>query len=83
MVQKNLVNDLKWKDRGVRQAPFAVLMGARMPAALVEIGFISNPEQEIKLKRSSHQERLAKALFEAIADYNRGLIRGDIKRDEM
>jgi len=83
MVQRNLVNDLKWKDRGVRQAPFAVLMGARMPAALVEIGFISNPEQEIKLKRSAHQERLAKALFEAIADYNRGLIRGDIKRDEM
>ena len=78
-VQSRLVSDVKGKDRGTRQAPLAVLMGARMPAALVEIGFISNPSQEVKLNRDSHQERIAQALYGAIADYNRSLIRGEIR----
>jgi N-acetylmuramoyl-L-alanine amidase len=81
MVQGSLVKRLGWKDRGVRQAPFAVLMGARMPAALVEIGFISNPEQEIKLNRASHQDRIARALYDAVADYHRSLLRGEIGRE--
>ena len=68
---------MKGKDRGVRQAPLAVLMGARMPATLVEIGFISNPSQEIKLNRDAHQDRIARALFDAISEYNRKLIRGE------
>ena len=80
MVQKRLVADLKGRDRGVRQAPLAVLMGARMPAALVEIGYISNPEQEVKLNRRSHQDQIAKALYRAVEDYHRALIRGEIKR---
>lgn len=75
-IQKGMVGSLSGSDRGVRQAPLAVLMGARMPAVLVEIGFISNPEQEIRLNRSSHQDRIASALFEAIADYNRSLMFG-------
>jgi len=79
-VQKSLVRSMKGKDRGVRQAPLAVLMGARMPATLVEIGFISNPSEEIKLNRDSHQERIARALFDAISDYNRELIRGEAGR---
>jgi len=80
MVQQSLVKNLRGKDRGVRQAPLAVLMGARMPAALVEIGYISNPEQEVKLNRDSHQEQIAKALYRAVESYHRGLVRGDIKR---
>ena len=80
MVQKSLVKNLRGKDRGVRQAPLAVLMGARMPAALVEIGYISNPEQEVKLNRDSHQEQIAKALYRAVESYHRGLVRGDINR---
>ena len=80
MVQKSLVKNLRGKDRGVRQAPLAVLMGARMPAALVEIGYISNPEQEVKLNRDSHQEQIAKALYRAVEDYHRGLVRGEIRR---
>jgi N-acetylmuramoyl-L-alanine amidase len=82
MVQKSLVADLKGRDRGVRQAPLAVLMGARMPAALVEIGYISNPEQEVKLNRRSHQDQIAKALYRAIEDYHRALLRGEIKRGQ-
>lgn len=76
-VQEELVQSMKGKNRGVRQAPLAVLMGARMPATLVEIGFLSNPSQEIKLNRDSHQERIARALFDAISAYNRKLIRGE------
>ena len=82
MVQKRIVGELKGRDRGVRQAPLAVLMGARMPAALVEIGYMSNPEQEVRLNRQSHQEQIAKALYRAIEDYHRGLLRGEIKRDQ-
>jgi N-acetylmuramoyl-L-alanine amidase len=80
MVQKSLVKNLRGKDRGVRQAPLAVLMGARMPAALVEIGYISNPEQEVKLNRDSHQGQIAKALYRAVESYHRSLLRGEIKR---
>lgn len=80
MVQKRIVGELRGRDRGVRQAPLAVLMGARMPAALVEIGYISNPEQEVRLNRKSHQDQIAQALYRAIEDYHRGLLRGEIKR---
>jgi N-acetylmuramoyl-L-alanine amidase len=82
MVQKRIVGELKGRDRGVRQAPLAVLMGARMPAALVEIGYISNPEQEVRLNRKSHQDEIAMALFRAIEDYHRGLLRGEIERGQ-
>jgi len=82
MVQKRLVGDLKGRDRGVRQAPLAVLMGARMPAALVEIGYISNPEEEVKLNRGSHQDQIARALYHAVEDYHRALLRGEIKRGQ-
>lgn|GEM_PF-5981802 len=79
LIQESLVAGLKGNDRGVRQAPLAVLMGARMPAVLAEIGFISNPEQEIKLNRESYQEEVARALYSAIERYHRGLLRGEIQ----
>jgi N-acetylmuramoyl-L-alanine amidase len=82
MVQKRIVGELRGRDRGVRQAPLAVLMGASMPAALVEIGYISNPEQEVRLNRQSHQDQIAMALYRAIEDYHRGLLRGEIKRGQ-
>jgi hypothetical protein len=57
----------------VKQAPFRVLIGATMPAALVEVGFISNPEEEAKLKSAEHQDRLVVAIVAAVerfkADY--------------
>lgn len=82
MVQRRIVGELRGRDRGIRQAPFAVLMGARMPAALVEIGYISNPEQEVRLNRASHQDQIATALYRAIEDFHRGLLRGEIKRGD-
>ncbi len=82
IVQGSLVRDLRGSDRGVRQAPLAVLMGARMPAALVEIGYISNPEQEIRLNRDAYQEQIARSLFRAIEEYHRKLIRGEMETQD-
>lgn len=60
------------RDRGVKQAPFVVLTGATMPAALVEVGFLSNPEEATRLAERRGQEAVAVALAEAIAAYLQG-----------
>jgi N-acetylmuramoyl-L-alanine amidase len=52
--------------RALQQAPFRVLVGANMPAVLVEMGFISNPEQEKQLASDSFQNDIAQALVESI-----------------
>lgn len=56
-------------NRGVKQAPFKVLVGATMPAALVEVGFISNPEEETKLKSDAYQDVMVAALTRAVQRY--------------
>jgi N-acetylmuramoyl-L-alanine amidase len=56
-------------NRGVKQAPFKVLVGATMPAALVEVGFISNPEEEAKLQTAEFQTVLVDALTRAVQRY--------------
>jgi N-acetylmuramoyl-L-alanine amidase len=55
--------------RPVQQAPFRVLVGAAMPAALVEIGYLSNAEQEKALASSTMQDQIAQALFDAIVQF--------------
>ncbi len=56
-------------DRGVKQAPFRVLVGATMPAVLVEIGFISNPEEERRLRDPAFLQDMVDALVRAIEAY--------------
>jgi N-acetylmuramoyl-L-alanine amidase len=56
-------------NRGVKQAPFKVLVGATMPAALVEVGFISNPEEEAKLRSDEFQNVMVEALTRAVKRY--------------
>lgn len=56
-------------NRGVKQAPFKVLVGATMPAALVEVGFISNPEEEAKLQSDEFQNMMVDALTRAVQRY--------------
>lgn len=70
-VQRRLNEQLGLKDRGVKQAPFAVLTGATMPAILVEIGFLSNPDEARRLTSADHQQRLAEAIALGIDDYVR------------
>ena len=58
-------------DRGVKQAPFVVLTGATMPAILVEVGFLSNPDEAQQLNSSDHQRQLAEAIALGIDDFVR------------
>ena len=55
------------RDRGVRQAPFRVLMGATMPAILIEAGFISNPEEEKRFKDDAYKDKIAEAIARAVS----------------
>ena len=57
--------------RGVKQAPFRVLVGATMPAVLVEVAFISNPREEKLLNSEAYQDKVAGALLRGIARYRR------------
>lgn len=58
-------------DRGIKQAPFVVLTGATMPAALVEIGFLSNPDEAQRLLTPDFQAEIASALTQAITTFVR------------
>jgi N-acetylmuramoyl-L-alanine amidase len=71
LIQGELNTALELRDRGVKQAPFLVLMGAAMPAVLVEVGFISNPEEERRLQDPAYRAELADALVRAIGRYKR------------
>jgi N-acetylmuramoyl-L-alanine amidase len=62
---------LRIPNRGVKQAGFYVLGGAAMPAILVEIGFVSNPKEEKRLKESRYREEIARAIVSGLADYKR------------
>ena len=57
------------QNRGVKQAPFKVLVGATMPAALVEVAFISNPDEEAKLKDDAFVTTVVDALTRAVVRY--------------
>jgi N-acetylmuramoyl-L-alanine amidase len=61
------------RDRGVRKAPFMVLIGAKMPAILAEIGFISNPQTEKLLKTGGYRQQVANHLYQGILGYAESL----------
>jgi N-acetylmuramoyl-L-alanine amidase len=61
------------KDRGVRQAPFVVLIGATMPSILAEIGFVSNPHDERLMRRNDQRQKIAEALFKGVSQYANSL----------
>ena len=61
------------KDRGVKQAPFIVLIGANMPSILSEISFVSNPSDEKLLKSPNYRQKIAEALCHGIEEYSRNL----------
>ena len=61
------------RDRGVKKAPFIVLIGANMPSILAEVSFVSNPGDERKLKKADYRQRIAESLYRGIAKYVSGL----------
>jgi N-acetylmuramoyl-L-alanine amidase len=60
-------------NRGVKQAPFVVLIGATMPSVLAEVSFITNPDEERRLKTSEYRQQIAEALFKGIKSYSETL----------
>jgi N-acetylmuramoyl-L-alanine amidase len=79
-VQEGMVASLKARDtdvsdRGVRTAPFYVLIGANMPSVLAEISFVSNPDEERLLRTSEHRQRIAQGIYEGVRSYLDGLDR--------
>jgi len=61
------------KNRGIKKAPFVVLIGASMPSVLAEIGFLSNAREEALLKKSEHRQKLAEALYRGVSRYAQSL----------
>jgi N-acetylmuramoyl-L-alanine amidase len=57
------------RDNGVRSAPFYVLMGARMPAVLVEIGYCTNADDVRRIKNDRYLLRLAEGIAAGVAGY--------------
>ena len=68
-IQAQLASRKQVKNRGVKHAPFVVLIGTKVPAVLVEVGFISNPTEGKKLTTKAYQRQLATAIAEGIERY--------------
>jgi N-acetylmuramoyl-L-alanine amidase len=68
----------KLRDRGVRTAPFVVLIGTEMPAVLAEVSCLSSTEEIALLRESSYRQQIAEALHAGIASYARSLEPGPV-----
>lgn len=78
MVQDSLVSTLKKsnkdvRSRGVKKAPFVVLIGAEMPSVLAEISFLTNRQELQLLKTAAYKDRIAQALYNAVLRYRKSL----------
>jgi N-acetylmuramoyl-L-alanine amidase len=69
LIEETLRSRVKMTPRAIQQAPFRVLVGANMPAVLVELGFVSNPEEEKLLGTHGYQLRLVDAIVDAVGRY--------------
>ena len=67
------LNSAGIRNRGIKKAPFIVLIGANMPSILAEISFVSNPTDERKMETSEHRQRIAESLYRGISKYASGL----------
>lgn len=70
------------KNRGVKRAPFVVLIGANMPSILAEISFVTNPRDAEQLRQPEYRQRVAESLYKGVAKYQGGLSgsRGPVER---
>jgi N-acetylmuramoyl-L-alanine amidase len=70
-IQSGLNRLWKTRNRGIKQAPFKVLTGVACPAVLVEVAFLSNPQEERKLLTEEYQLKIAEAIYEGLAQFLR------------
>ena len=84
-IQTKMIQTSKRNDRGVRQAGFLVLRATAMPSVLVELGFISNKDEEKYLNNNDNQVKLATAIFNGIKEYKHELDKksGNSNSDEL
>ncbi|MEZ5288510.1 MAG: DNA translocase FtsK [Vicinamibacterales bacterium] len=80
MVQESMVTRLRkaktdLRNRGVKKAPFVVLIGAGMPSVLAEMSFLTNRKEAQLLKTGGYKDRIAEALHDAVIRYRRALKR--------
>ena len=61
------------KNRGIKKAPFVVLIGANMPSVLAEIGFLTNAREEALLRKPDYRQKLAEALYRGLSRYAESL----------
>jgi N-acetylmuramoyl-L-alanine amidase len=80
-IHPRLIARTRAADRGVQQAPFFVLSGVDCPAVLVEVGYISHPQEGLKLGRAEYQEKLAEAITEGVLAFLRETRRRDAARE--
>ena len=71
MIEKELRKKISSPSRGVKQAGFYVLVGASMPHAYLEAGFLSNRKEEKNLKSSKYQQKIAEAVYESVRKFKR------------
>jgi N-acetylmuramoyl-L-alanine amidase len=71
IVQEELNDLLGTANRGIKQAPFKVLTGVACPAVLVEVAFISNPDEEKELVAPGFQENVARAIYRGLVSFIR------------
>lgn len=76
-VQHQFTNNLQRHDRGVKEAGLLVLWRTTMPSVLIELGFISNAEEEKFLASKEGQEKLARSILKAFKEY-----KADMEKDE-
>ena len=76
-VNDKVVNALKTKNRGVKEQNVEILRETYAPAILVEMGFISNPDEEKKLNNLDYQEKIAQAICKGVCEYFNVSYRGD------
>ncbi len=69
------------RNRGVKRAPFVVLIGASMPSVLAEIGFLSNSRDETNLNKPEYRQKIAEALYKGVAQYSQSLSHFEIAQD--
>jgi N-acetylmuramoyl-L-alanine amidase len=70
------------KNRGIKKAPFVVLIGAQMPSVLAEIGFLTNTTDEALMRKNEHRQKIAEALYKGIAAYAESLSQVQVAKRE-
>lgn len=70
-IQKNLIYRSKAQDKGIENAGFYVLRNTSMPSVLVEMGFVTNPQEAKRLSNAAYRQKLANGIYEGIEEYFR------------